>query len=88
MRRSKLETYGDIISCLAEKALTIDSIAFKCSMDCVILQQRLNFLLKNNLVDLEVSRDNKAFYVLTRRGMAISKTLLLTKKLEKLQTNA
>jgi predicted transcriptional regulator len=87
MRKSKLETYNDIISCLAEKALTIDSIAFKCDMDCVLLQQRLDFLLKHNLVDIEISLDNKAFYVLTRRGMAISKTLILTKKLEKLQTN-
>ena len=87
MRKSKLETYEDIIGCLAEKALTIDSIAFKCGMDCILLQERLDFLLKHNLVDIEISRDNKAFYVLTRRGMAISKTLILTKKLEKLQTN-
>ena len=57
-------------------------------MDCVLLQQRLDFLLKHNLVDIEIGRENKAFYVLTRRGMAISKTLILTKKLEKLQTNA
>ena len=88
MRKSKLETYEDIIGCLASKAQTIDGIAFKCGMDCVLLQQRLDFLLKNNIVEIEISRDNKIFYVLTRRGIAISKTLLLTKKLEKLQTNA
>jgi len=86
MRRSKLETYEDIISSLEENALTIDDIAFECYMDCVNLKQRLDFLMENNIVEIEISDDNRSFYVLTRRGIAISKTLILAKKLEKLQT--
>jgi predicted transcriptional regulator len=88
MRRSKLELYEDIISALTKRALTIDGIAYECNTDCIILQQRLDFLMNNNIVDVEISRDNKAFYVLTRRGLAISKTLDITKRLKKLQTNA
>ncbi len=85
MRRSKLELYEDIIGALTKKALTIDDIAFECNMNCVTLQQRMEFLIKNNLVDLEISLDNRAFYVLTRRGLAISRTLVIAKGLEKMQ---
>jgi predicted transcriptional regulator len=88
MRRSKLEFYEDIINALAKKALTIDGLAFQGNMDCVTLQQRLDFLVKNNITDIEISRDNKTYYVLTRRGLAVSKTLRLAKRLEKLQTTA
>jgi predicted transcriptional regulator len=88
MRRSKLELYEDIISALTKRALAIDGIAFECNMDCVILQQRLDFLVKNNIAEIEISHDNRAFYVLTRRGLAISKTLDITKRMKKLQTNA
>ena len=57
-------------------------------MDCLLLQQRLAFLMNNNIVDIEISQDKRAFYVLTRRGLAISKTLDITKRLKKLQSNA
>jgi predicted transcriptional regulator len=88
MRRSKLELYEDIISALTKRALTIDGIAFECNMDCVILQQRLDFLVNNNIAEIEISRDNRAYYVLTRRGLAISKTVDITKRMKKMQTNA
>jgi predicted transcriptional regulator len=87
MPRSKLEAYEDIINVLTEHALTIDDIGFNCSMDCVNLQERLAFLVKHDIVEIEVSRDNRAFYVLTCRGLTIAKTLAVTKRLEKLQTN-
>jgi predicted transcriptional regulator len=86
MRRSKLELYQDIICALAQKAETADSLAFECSTDCTLLQQRMQFLVQNNIVTIEVSRDNLAFYVLTRRGVAIAKTLSMTKRLDKLKT--
>jgi predicted transcriptional regulator len=86
MARSKLEAYEDIINALAENALTIDDIGFSCNMNCVNLQQRLDFLVKNNIAEIEVSRDNKAYYVITPRGLTIAKTLAVTKRLEKLQT--
>lgn len=86
LRRSKLEFYQDIICTLAKKALTIDALAYECNMDCSNLQERMNFLVNQNLVSIEISQDNVAFYVLTRRGAAISKTFKLAKQLERLQT--
>ena len=85
MRRSKLELYEDVLTALAEKPLALDAIAYRCKMDCVILSQRLDFLLKNNLVEEKLSNAKK-LYALTRRGTAIFKTLALAKRLEKLQT--
>ena len=87
LRRSKLELYEDVICALAKEALTIDDIAFECNTSCVLLQDQLQFLVDNDIVSIEVSRDNRAFYVLSRRGVAISKTLAIAKRLEKLQTS-
>jgi predicted transcriptional regulator len=86
MQRSKLELYEDILNALANKALTVDSIAYACNMDCIALRQRLNFLMKSGLVE-EKRYKKKTRYALTQRGLAIFKTLALTKHLEKLQTN-
>lgn len=85
MHRSKLESYEEVLRTLAKKPLTIDSIAYKCNMNCVTLSQRLNFLAKNGLVQ-QGNRNNKTLFALTKRGLAISKTLAITRRLEKLQT--
>jgi predicted transcriptional regulator len=85
MQRSKLELYEDILYALVNKRLTVDAIAYACNMDCVALRQRLEFLLKNGLVEEKTFR-KRTCYTLTRRGLAIFKTLALTKRLEKLQT--
>ena len=86
MPQSKLEIYEDIICTLAEGALPIDNLAFECNLNCILLQERLEFLAKHNIVTIEISQDNRAFYVLTSRGLAISKTFAVTKRLKKLQT--
>ena len=86
MRRSKLELYEDILTALADKHLTVDAIAYTCSMECFALRQRLEFLLENGLVE-EKHYQKKTRYALTRRGLAIYKTLSLTRHLEKLQIN-
>jgi predicted transcriptional regulator len=85
MHRSKLESYEEVLRALAKKHLTIDRIAYACDMDCVILRQRLDFLTKNGLAQQETCK-NKTVYALTRRGIAIFKTLVITRRLEKLQT--
>ena len=84
MHRSKLELYAEVLRVLAKKPLTIDSIAYACSMDCVILSQRIAFLVKNGLVQ-QGALKNKTVYALTKRGSAISETLAITRRLEKLQ---
>jgi predicted transcriptional regulator len=86
MRRSKLELYEDILTALVDRNLTVDAIAYDCNMDCFGVRTRLDFLLKSNLVE-EKTYKEKTRYALTRRGLAIYKTLAITKSLEKLQTN-
>jgi predicted transcriptional regulator len=85
VRRSKLELYEDILTALADKPLTVDTIAYACNLDCIALRQRLNFLAKNDMVE-EKNYKKRKRYALTRRGLAIFKTLTITRRLEKLQT--
>jgi len=85
MQKSKLELYEDVLRALNDKPSTVDNIAYQCNMDCVALRQRLDFLVKNGLV-VEEDCNKKTVYALTRRGLAIFKTLTITKRLEKLQT--
>ncbi len=84
MRRSKLELYEEILNAVAEKSLTVDGIAYRCNMDCVVLGQRLNFLLKNGLIE-QNPNNKKLSYSLTKRGFSIYKTLTIAKRLERLQ---
>jgi predicted transcriptional regulator len=56
MRQSKLENYEDILAALADKPSTIDAIAYSDNMDCVLLRQRIDFLIANNLSKKEITR--------------------------------
>lgn len=85
MRRSRLELYVDIICALSQKALTADEIALQCVTNCSTLQQKLDFLVEHDIISLEVSKDDRVFYVLTRRGVSIFKTFSIAKHLERLQ---
>jgi len=85
MRKSKLENYQDILSVLALNPLTLDGIAYACKMDCIVLSERMDFLRQNNLVE-EITRNNRQFYGLTRRGKAVFKTFSITKRLDELKT--
>jgi predicted transcriptional regulator len=87
MRRSKLELYENVLHALVKKPLTVDSIAYECNMDCVALRQRLDFLVKNGLIE-EENYKKKTLYALTKRGLSIYKTLTITRRLEKLQTTS
>lgn len=85
MRRSKLELYEDILTALVDKRLTVDAIAYACNMDCIAIRQRLDFLAANGMVEAKIYK-KKTRYALTRRGLAIFKTLTIARRLEKLQT--
>jgi predicted transcriptional regulator len=82
MRKSKLECYEDILGALVKKPLTISHIAYETNMDCGVLRQRLDFLIKNALVEERIS-GRKTLYAITERGIAVFKTLNLQKYLEK-----
>ena len=84
MRKSRLEQYEEIMGALVNRYLSVDSLAFACSMDCVAVNQRLGFLIKNGLVE-EKKCQNKKLFALTKRGLSIHKTLAITRRLEKLR---
>ena len=85
MAKSRLENYEDLLATLIDRYLSLDSLAFKCNMDCVNVSERLSFLTKNGLVEQKQCH-NKTLYSLTKRGITIQKTLAITKRLDELKT--
>lgn len=85
MRRSKLELCEDIISAIVEKELTIDGLAFECNTSCVLLQEPIEFLMNQNIVTMKDRRQKHATYILTSKGVAISKTFAAAQRVKKLQ---
>lgn len=82
MRKSKLESYEDILEALVKKPLTIDDIAYETNMECTVVKRNLDFLINNGLVEERISR-KKTLYALTERGMAVFRTLNFQRYLEK-----
>ncbi len=83
MRKSKLETYEAILSALAKRPLTVDSIAYRTNMDCTILEQFLNSLMKNGLIQ-ETFAERKKVYAITERGMSVFRALSFQRYLDKI----
>ncbi|MEM3873720.1 MAG: winged helix-turn-helix domain-containing protein [Candidatus Bathyarchaeia archaeon] len=83
MRRSKLENYEAILSALAKRPLTVDSIAYKTNMDCTVLGQYLDSLMRNGLV-VEKVASKKKLYAITERGLSVFRTLSFQRYLEKI----
>ena len=83
MRKSKLESYEDILEALVNKPLTTDQIAYEINVNCTILKQRLDFLIKNSLIE-ERGLGKTMLYAITERGIAVLKTLHFPKYLGKI----
>ncbi len=83
LRKSKLENYEAILATLAKRPLTADSIAYKTNMDCNILYQRLESLMRNGLV-VEKFTGKKKLYAITERGLSVFRTLSFQRYLEKI----
>jgi predicted transcriptional regulator len=85
MRKSRLEQYEELLAKLADRYLSVDGLAFTCGMDCVAVNQHLQFLMKNGLVE-EKKCHKKQLFGLTKRGLTIHKTLVITRHLDRLRT--
>jgi len=83
MRKSKLESYEDILEVLVNKPLTIDHMAYAMNVNCTILRQRLDFLIKNSLVE-ERGLGKTTLYAITERGIVVLKALNFQKYLGKI----
>ena len=80
MRKSRLESYEDILEVLVNTPLTIDHIAYEINMDCTILREHLDFLIKNGLVE-ERGSDKTTPYAVTEKGVAVLRALNFQKYL-------
>ena len=83
MRKSKLGWYEDILEVLVNKSLTIDQAAYELSMDCAILRERLDFLIRNRLVE-ERESGKTTLYAITEKGTRVLKALNFPKYLKKI----
>jgi predicted transcriptional regulator len=92
MRRSRLEISMDILEVLAFKGqLRLTHLMFKSNVNCCVLKEQLEFLIKNGLVEEKMLR-KRAIYAITSRGLQVLKTFREVKELfppeeeERLQT--
>jgi predicted transcriptional regulator len=86
MRKSKLESYAEILEALVNKPLTADQIAYKINADCLILKQLLGFLIQNHVVE-ERESEKKTLYAITEKGIAVLRTLNFPKYLGQISSN-
>ena len=74
MRRSKLEMYIDILSVLAHKGpLKLTHVMYKANVNCLVLKEYLDFLLKQGLVEERTLRKERVVYAVTQRGITVLK---------------
>jgi predicted transcriptional regulator len=74
MRRSKLETYVAILSVLAQKGpLKLTHIMYKANVNCSILKEQLDFLIKQKLVVERTIRKERVVFAVTPGGINVLK---------------
>jgi predicted transcriptional regulator len=74
MRRSKLEIYIDILDVLALKGqLKLTHIMYKSNVNCKVLKEQLEFLIKNGLVEERILRKERIVYSATPKGIKVLK---------------
>ena len=74
MRRSKLEMYIDIVSVLAQRGpLKLTHIMYKANVNCSVLKEYLEFLLKQGLVEERIVGRGRLVFAVTQRGITVLK---------------
>lgn len=74
MRRSKLEMYIDILKVLARHGpLKLTHVMYKANVNCSVLKQYLDFLIKQNLVEERTVGKKRIVYAITDRGRTVLK---------------
>ena len=72
MRRSKLEIYADLLKVLAhEGPLKLTHLMYKVNINCTALREDLETLIRLGLVEEQTTGNNKGFFSVTERGIAI-----------------
>jgi predicted transcriptional regulator len=74
MRRSKLEMYVDILQVLAHRGpLKLTHIMYKANVNCSVLKEYLDFLMKQGLVEERTVGKRRVVYNITQRGITVLK---------------
>lgn len=74
MRRSKLEMYVDILSVLARRGpLKLTHVMYKANVNCSVLKEYLDFLMKQGLVEERTVGKRRLVYAVTQRGITVLK---------------
>jgi predicted transcriptional regulator len=72
LRRSKFETYLDILGVLERNGeLKLTHIMYETNVNCCILKQYLDFLVKQNLVEERTVGRQRTVYSITQRGVTV-----------------
>jgi len=74
LRRSKLEMYVDILKVLAHRGpLKLTHIMYKANVNCSVLKEYLDFLLKQGLIEERMMRKERVVFAVTQRGITVLK---------------
>ena len=74
VRRSKLEMYVDILKVLAQEGpLKLTHLMYETNVNCSILNEYLDFLVKQNLVEERKIGVKRAVFAITQRGTIVLK---------------
>jgi len=74
VRRSKLEMYVDILSVLAHRGpLKLTHVMYKANVNCSVLKEYLDFLIKQSLVEERTVGKRRVVYAVTQRGITVLK---------------
>jgi predicted transcriptional regulator len=74
LRRSKLELHVAILNVLANKGpLKLTHIMYKANVNCSILNEYLDFLIKQGLVEKRTIKKEHIVFAVTQRGINVLK---------------
>jgi len=74
LRRSKLEMYVDILKVLAQRGpLKLTHVMYKANVNCSVLKEYLEFLIKQNLIEERTIGKRRVVYAVTQRGITVLK---------------
>jgi predicted transcriptional regulator len=74
MRRSKLEMYVDTLKVLAHQGpLKLTHLMYKTNVNCCVLKEYLEFLIKQELVEEKTIGKHRIVYTITQKGITVLK---------------
>jgi predicted transcriptional regulator len=66
--------YIDILKVLAQRGpLKLTHIMYKANVNCEVLKEYIDFLLKQNLIEERIVSKNRVVYMVTQKGITVLK---------------